>query len=115
MFEFVSETLKYQELSYSRVRTFPESCKYTLYAQKLSCETLFFRLARVYVETTADVKRSILRYVETPVRNMGMDSPELLKLLDTFPKGAETIITKIIHILTDKSSYKTYFSSHEKF
>lgn len=34
---------------------------------------------------------------------MGMDSPELMKLLDTFPKGAETIITKIIHILTDKS------------
>jgi len=60
----------------------------------------------VYVETTGDVKRNILRYIESPIRKMGMDSPELMTLLDTFPKGAETLITRIIHILTDKSNYK---------
>jgi len=62
-----------------------------------------FRLAKIYVDTSADVKRTILRQVEPPVRKMGMDSPELMKLLDTFPKGAETLVTRVIHILTDKS------------
>ncbi|ODN04325.1 Symplekin [Orchesella cincta] len=76
----------------------------SLYLKLLNIKnSLIHELAKVYVETTADVKRSILRYVETPIRNMGMDSPELMKLLDSFPKGAETIITKIIHILTDKT------------
>jgi len=54
------------------------------------------------VETPPDVKRAILRLVEQPVRQMGLDSPELMKLVDTFPKGSETLITRIIHILTDK-------------
>jgi symplekin len=36
---------------------------------------------------------------------MGIDPPELMKLLDSFPKGAETLITRIIHILTDKSVF----------
>ena len=40
---------------------------------------------------------------------MGMDSPELLLLVDNCPKGAETLITRIIHILTDKGSI---LSSH---
>ena len=33
---------------------------------------------------------------------MGMESPELLLLVENCPKGAETLITRIIHILTDK-------------
>ena len=61
------------------------------------------RLAKVYVETPADVKRTILRVVEQPVRQMGLESPELMKMVDSFPKGSETLITRIVHILTDKS------------
>ena len=34
---------------------------------------------------------------------MGMHSPELLLLVENCPKGAETLVTRIIHILTDKS------------
>jgi symplekin len=34
---------------------------------------------------------------------MGMDSPQLLKLVEECPKGAETLVTRVIHILTDKS------------
>uniref|UniRef100_A0A0L8GS68 Symplekin C-terminal domain-containing protein n=1 Tax=Octopus bimaculoides TaxID=37653 RepID=A0A0L8GS68_OCTBM len=34
---------------------------------------------------------------------MGMDSPELLLLVENCPKGAETLVTRVIHILTDKS------------
>jgi hypothetical protein len=48
------------------------------------------------------VKRIILRVLETPVKGMGMDSPELLLLVENCPKGAETLVTRIIHILTDK-------------
>lgn len=56
----------------------------------------------VYVQANADIKRRILRLVETPIEGMGMDSPELLKLVETCPKGAETLLIRIIHILTDK-------------
>lgn len=35
---------------------------------------------------------------------MGMQSPELLTLVDNCPKGAETLITRIIHILTEKGT-----------
>ena len=62
------------------------------------------RLGHVYVQTTADVKRTILRVLEAPIRGMGMESPELLTLVETCPKGAETLITRVIHILTDKST-----------
>lgn len=60
------------------------------------------RLARVYVSTAADVKRTIIRLLEQPVRGMGMNSPELLLLVEQCPKGAETLVTRVIHVLTDK-------------
>ncbi|XP_037069858.1 symplekin-like [Pollicipes pollicipes] len=66
-------------------------------------ESLIHELAHVYVQTTADVKRTILRVLEAPIRGMGMESPELLTLVETCPKGAETLITRVIHILTDKT------------
>ncbi|RWS26462.1 symplekin-like protein, partial [Leptotrombidium deliense] len=64
--------------------------------------TLIHELADVYVITSADIKRVILRALETPVKGMGMNSPELLRLVDDCPKGAETLVTRIIHVLTDK-------------
>ena len=67
----------------------------------LAC--LPFRLAKVYVDATGDVKRVILRIVDNPIRKIGIESPELTKLIETFPKGAETLMTRILHILTDKS------------
>lgn len=36
------------------------------------------------------------------VKGMGMDSPELLLLVENCPRGAETLVTRVIHILTDK-------------
>lgn len=38
------------------------------------------------------------------VRGMGMDSPELLLLVENCPKGAETLVTRMLHILTDKGN-----------
>lgn len=64
---------------------------------------LVVRLAKVYVLTVADVKRTILRLLDQPIRGMGMESPELLRLVEDCPKGAETLVTRVIHILTEKS------------
>lgn len=63
---------------------------------------LIHELAVVYVTTNPDIKRVILRVLEAPVKGMGMNSPELLLLVETCPKGAETLVTRIIHVLTDK-------------
>lgn len=69
-----------------------------------------------------DIKRVVLRVLESPVssmpslftfigsavllqvRGMGMNSPELLKLVENCPKGAETLVTRIIHILTEQGT-----------
>lgn len=63
----------------------------------------------VYVKTVNEAKRAILRLLEGPIRHMGMDSPQLLKLVETCPKGGETLITRIIHILTEKGTKRQYF------
>ncbi|XP_034943340.1 symplekin [Chelonus insularis] len=67
-------------------------------------QDLIHELARIYTFMGADVKRIVLRLVETPVRSLGMASPQLLSLVETCPKGAETLVTRIIHILTEKSA-----------
>ncbi|XP_066581188.1 symplekin [Prorops nasuta] len=67
-------------------------------------QDLIHELARIYTSMGADVKRIVLRLVESPVRSLGMGSPQLLALVENCPKGAETLITRIIHILTEKSA-----------
>ncbi|KAK7069039.1 hypothetical protein SK128_025268 [Halocaridina rubra] len=64
---------------------------------------LIYDLAQVYVKTVNEAKRAILRMLEGPIQHMGMNSPHLLKLVETCPKGGETLITRIIHILTEKA------------
>ncbi|TRY59890.1 hypothetical protein DNTS_008121 [Danionella cerebrum] len=63
---------------------------------------LVHELAAVYTEAIADIKRSVLRVIEHPIRGMGMSSPDLLLLVENCPKGAETLVTRCLHILTDK-------------
>ena len=38
-----------------------------------------------------------------------MGSPEILKLVENCPEGAETLITRIIHILTEQSMVRSFF------
>lgn len=75
-------------------------------------EAMIHELSRIYVQTGADVKRTILRLLEIPVRGMGMDSPELLLLVEKCPKGAETLVTRIIHILSDRGPPSTQLVNH---
>lgn len=67
-------------------------------------EVLIHNLAKVYVQTNADTKRTILRLLEIPIRTMSMESVALLKLVEDCPKGSETLVTRVIHILTDKGT-----------
>ena len=39
---------------------------------------------------------------------MGMSSPEILTLVENCPKGAETLITSIIHILSEQSMVRFF-------
>lgn len=64
---------------------------------------------------SADVKRMVLRLVEGPVRSLGMGSPQLLALVENCPKGAETLVTRIIHILTEKCMYIYTFNDFTVF
>lgn len=77
-------------------------------------QKLLFILAEVYadsktvvVDTTSGrrmgVKHTILRELDIPVAQISMDSLDLLELVEKCPLGSETLITRIIHILTDKS------------
>lgn len=66
--------------------------------------SLVHDLATIYVTTPAEVKRVILRCLEGPVKSMGMNSPDLLRLVESCPKGAETLVTRMIHVLTDKQT-----------
>lgn len=46
------------------------------------------------------------------IRGMGMNSPELLLLVENCPKGAETLVTRCLHILTDKGETVEHITSH---
>jgi len=65
--------------------------------------SLIHPLSQIYIGSIAEVKRVILKSLETPIKSMGMASDELLKLIEEFPRGAETFVLRIIHILTEKS------------
>lgn len=66
-------------------------------------QEMIHRLSEVYTKATSDMKRAMLRAIEAPVRKIGAESEELLKLIENCPKGSETIITRIIYILTEKT------------
>ncbi|CAF3451513.1 unnamed protein product [Rotaria sp. Silwood1] len=59
-------------------------------------------LVTIYTAVDKNIKRVILQVLEIPIREMGMTSPELLKLIKNCPQGAEALITRIIHILTQQ-------------
>ncbi|CAG9583059.1 unnamed protein product [Danaus chrysippus] len=71
-------------------------------------EDVIIEIARVYGTTGAEAKRCVLRQLEVPVRALaasepsGHLSPALVALLDACPRGAETLLTRIVHVLTDK-------------
>lgn len=76
-------------------------------------ETLIHDLCGVYIATPSDVKRIILRTIEMPLKKLGIESKELLKVIDTCAKGSETIVTRIIYVLTENSKHRGHFKRRE--
>lgn len=70
-------------------------------------EDLIIDVARVYGNANADAKRCVLRAIEAPVRQVvassEMPRPAFMRLLEECPKGAETLLTRLVHIITEKS------------
>lgn len=80
-----------------------KSCLY-LYLDLMPVNhSLIHPLSQIYIGSIAEVKRVILKMLETPIKCMGMQSEELLKLVEDFPRGSETFVLRIIHILTEKT------------
>jgi len=66
-----------------------------------------FSLASVYAQANSEIKRKIHHKIEieTAIEGMGTESPEFLKLVETCPNKAETLLIKLMHILTDKCKF----------
>ncbi|ALC46758.1 Sym [Drosophila busckii] len=60
------------------------------------------KICKVFMETSAELKRTILRSLDTPIKKMGVECPQLLKLIEDCPKGMETLVIRIIYILTER-------------
>ena len=54
----------------------------------------------------------VILTISLQIRGMGMNSPELLLLVENCPKGAETLVTRCLHILTDKGKNQTETVEH---
>ncbi|XP_068627947.1 symplekin [Battus philenor] len=81
-------------------------------------EELIIEVARVYGCSGAEAKRCVLRCAEGPLRIAaasplpavddgeapGSLRPAFQALLDECPRGAETLLTRLVHILTEKSA-----------
>lgn len=67
-------------------------------------EELLHDLSHVYVATTSEMKRTILRSIDVPIKKMGAESYQVLKFIEDGAKGTETLITRIIYILTEKAN-----------
>ncbi|CAG5043566.1 unnamed protein product [Parnassius apollo] len=81
-------------------------------------EELIVEVARVYGCSGAEAKRCVLRCAEGPLRAAaaapipssdeneappGALRPSFQALLDECPRGAETLLTRLVHILTEKA------------
>jgi hypothetical protein len=60
---------------------------------------------------SSSARLQLIIYVVLQIRGMGMNSPDLLLLVETCPKGAETLVTRCLHILTDKGEEGSQTSS----
>ncbi|XP_063705465.1 symplekin [Culicoides brevitarsis] len=62
---------------------------------------LIEKLAELYIKVNADIKRTILRVIESPIKKMGPHSQSLISLIETCKPGSETLIIRIVYLLTE--------------
>lgn len=59
----------------------------------------------MFSQSQGEVKRSIIKLLPHTIQNMPMNSAELFRLLDDIPKGSETMITRVLHTVTEKGEW----------
>ncbi|KAH8295356.1 hypothetical protein KR018_010399 [Drosophila ironensis] len=60
------------------------------------------KVCQVFVSTSSELKRTILRSLDIPIKKLGVEDATLLKLIEDCPKGMETLVIRIIYILTER-------------
>lgn len=71
-------------------------------------------MASVFTNAQGEVKRSIIKILSQPIQNMPMNSPEIFRLLEDIPKGAEAMVTRVLHIVTEKGKFQEYIHTNNK-
>lgn len=66
-------------------------------------DALLSKLSEIYIKTSSENKRTILRSIDAPIKKLGSGNAEISKLIETGAKGTETLITRIIYILTERT------------
>lgn len=67
-------------------------------------DELLDKLAEIYGNTTPEIKQTIRRSIDSAIKAIGDENPKLLQLIEDGCKGSETLITRIIQILTERSA-----------
>lgn len=65
-----------------------------------NCGVYLEKLSEIYVATGLELKRTILRALDKPIQQIGTSDAHLLKFIENCPKGCETVIIRLIYILT---------------
>ncbi|XP_043918651.1 symplekin-like [Protopterus annectens] len=68
---------------------------------------LIHELACVYASAVSDVQYIVLHILQQPIREMGLNSPEISLLMENCPKGAETLVKHCLYILSNKGFYSS--------
>ncbi|KAH8854993.1 Symplekin [Schistosoma japonicum] len=78
-----------------------QACAHLFLGLMPQSPALMHKLAEVYTQASPNIKRCLLRMVDIPIRDIGIYSVDLHNLVSECPNGSETLVTRMIHILTD--------------
>ncbi|XP_044578734.1 symplekin-like [Cotesia glomerata] len=78
-----------------------QSCLKLYQALLKEDKSLIYQLIKIYPLMTMDVKTSVKKLMERSIRCFGANSPELLRIVETCPEGAESLVTRFVHTLTE--------------
>lgn len=77
-------------------------------------QKLLHELPSVYTSSNPNTKRLILRLIQNAVQEIGMKSPEIIVFVENCPTGSETLVSRVVHILTDNEPPTTELVSSVK-
>lgn len=78
-----------------------QSCLKLYQALLKEDKSLIYQLVQIYPLMTVDVKIPVKKIMERSIRCFEVNSPELLRIVETCPEGAESLVTRFVHTLTE--------------